>query len=139
MGLGRIFNYLSAKSRKELFERAEKNIQAFVNLLNNNYQKILGISDDANEVDDDQQKRKPIFIRKYTGNGILPLHESVASSSFLHLGEDYKPQYTPTIKSANKIFYPLDTTDAQNPLPYIFGSAAFMSGARFLSYLANKF
>ena len=51
-------------------------------------------------------------------------------SSFLHLAEDHKPQYTPTIECANKIFYPLDTTDTQNPIPYIFGS-----GEELLKYL----
>jgi len=96
-------------------------------VVDHNYQKILGIGGNDNEPDDDEQKRKPkIYIRKYTGNGTLPLHESVVvagQSSFLYLPEDYKPQYTPTIESSNKVFYPLDTTDTQNPLPYIFDSA----------------
>jgi hypothetical protein len=44
-------------------------------------------------------------------------------SSFIHLAEDHKPQCTPTrSESANKIFYPSDTANTQNPIPYIFGS-----------------
>ncbi len=96
-------------------------------IVDNNYQKILDISADANEADNEQQERKPIiYIRKYTGNGTLPLHESVViagQSSFLHLIEDYKPKCVPAIESIKRVFHPLDTTDTQNPLPYIFGSA----------------
>jgi hypothetical protein len=100
-------------------------------IVDNNYEKILDLNYNANvnERDDDklQRKLKEVFIRKYTGNGTLPLHESVVitgqPSTFLHLVDHCKPQYTSTIKSANKIFYPSDTTDTQNPIPYIFGSA----------------
>src|SRR5215469_13622393 len=105
----------------------EDHADIICDVVDHNYQKILGIGGNDNEPDDDEQKRKPkIYIRKYTGNGTLPLHESVVvagQSSFLYLIEDYKPKYIPTIESSNKVFYPLDTTDTQNPLPYIFDSA----------------
>jgi hypothetical protein len=97
-------------------------------IVDNNYEKILDITGNANanEINDDQQKRKQkVSIRKYTCNGTLGLYESVVitgQSLFIHLAEDHKPQYTPTIESADKIFSPSDTANTQNPIPYIFGS-----------------
>jgi hypothetical protein len=96
-------------------------------VIDNNYEKILGLNFNGNtyEADEEQQSRKQkIFIRKYTCNGTLTLYESVViagQSSFLHL-VDHRPQYLPTIESADKIFYPSDTANTQNPIPYIFGS-----------------
>ena len=107
----------------------EDHANMLCDVVDNNYERILDLNDNGNtnegEGDEEQQTRKQkIFIRKYTCNGTLGLYESVViagQSSFLHL-VDHKLQYTTTIKSANKIFYPSDTTDTQNPLPYIFGS-----------------
>jgi hypothetical protein len=105
----------------------EDHANMLCDVVDNNYEKILDMNDNGNtdEVDDEQQTRKQkIFIRKYTCNGTLSLYESVVmtgQSSFLRL-VDHKPQYTPTIESANKIFYPSDTANTQNPIPYIFGS-----------------
>ncbi|MFZ0511949.1 MAG: hypothetical protein WAM14_10110 [Candidatus Nitrosopolaris sp.] len=105
----------------------EEHANMLCDIVDNNYERILDINDNGNtnEGDEEQQRRKPeVFIRKYTCNGTLGLYESIViagQSSFLHL-VDHKLQYTPTIESANKIFYPSDTTDTQNPLPYIFNS-----------------
>jgi hypothetical protein len=56
----------------------ENHASMLCDIVDNNYEKILCIVDNTNEVDDNQQKRKPrVYIRKYTGNGTLPLHESV--------------------------------------------------------------
>ena len=75
---------------------------------------------------ENNQHPKEIYIRKYTGNGTLSLHESVViagqPSTFLHLGDDRRPQYTSKIETGNKVFYPADTMDTQNPIPYNFVS-----------------
>jgi hypothetical protein len=107
----------------------EDHVNMLCDIADNNYEKILDMNEDENtngvQNDDGQQKKKQkAFIRKYTCNGILDLYESVViagQSSFLHLVEDHKPKYTSTIESANKIFYPSDTANTQNPIPYIFG------------------
>ncbi|HYA84001.1 MAG TPA: hypothetical protein VEH06_11215, partial [Candidatus Bathyarchaeia archaeon] len=95
-------------------------------VIDNNYDKILGLNYNGNtyEGEEQQSRKQKIFIRKYTCNGTLSLYESVViagQSSFLHL-VDHKPHYTPTIESADKIFYPSDTANTQNPIPYIFSS-----------------
>jgi hypothetical protein len=62
--------------------------------------------------DDKKQLKKKVFIRKYTGNGTLPLHESAVvagQSTFLCLTDNDKFQYVPYIEGANKLFYPADT------------------------------
>jgi hypothetical protein len=66
-----------------------------------------------------------VFIRKYTGNGMLPLHESTViagQTTFLCLTDNNKFQYVPYIEGTNKLFYPADTIDTQNPIPYNFKS-----------------
>src|SRR5215467_4903144 len=50
----------------------EDHADIICDVVDHNYQKILGIGGNDNELDDDEQKRKPkIYIRKYTGNGTL--------------------------------------------------------------------
>ncbi len=100
-------------------------------IVDNNYEKILGLdgrssNDDGRGDSHHQEPKQKVFIRKYTGNGLLPLHESVIiagqPSTFLHLVDHYRPQYTSEIPTSNRIFYPGDTMDTQNPVPYIFKS-----------------
>ena len=56
----------------------ENHANMLCDIVDNNYEKILCMVDDTNQVDDNQQKRKPkVYIRKYIGNATLPLHESV--------------------------------------------------------------
>lgn len=74
---------------------------------------------------DKKQRKQKVFIRKYTGNGTLPLHESAViagQSTFLCLTDNDKFQCVPDIEGANKLFYPADTIDTQNPIPYNFKS-----------------
>ena len=80
----------------------------------------------ATDEEKPEKKKRKVFIRKYTGNGTLPLHESVViygqPSVFLSLTDNYRPQYIPDIETTNKILYPADTIDTRNPLPYVFQS-----------------
>jgi hypothetical protein len=97
-----------------------------------NYERILGLSEVGHEkVPNSQysglnQQLKPIAIRKYTGNGTLPLHESIVfrdgQVAFLSLGADKKPIYRANIERPGKILIPADNLDSVNPLPYIFES-----------------
>lgn len=80
-----------------------------------------------NKGKDKKQIKQKGFIRKYTRNGTLSLHESTivsGQSIFLCLTDSHKPQYVPDIETGNKLLYPGDTIDTQNPLPYIFKSVA---------------
>jgi hypothetical protein len=85
------------------------------------------LNNPADEEEKEPRPKQKGFIRKYTGNGTLPLHEAIVineQSSFLLLGNNYRPQYIPKIEISNKLLYPADTLDTQNPLPYIFNSTA---------------
>jgi hypothetical protein len=74
-----------------------------------------------------QQTRPKAYLRKYTGNGTIPLHESAIIQgqpvTFLSLTESGKFQYVPYLEGEVKTYYPKDdTVDTLNPLPYIFES-----------------
>ena len=68
-------------------------------------------------------QRKDAYIKKYSRNGV-PLSECiviVGHSKFLQL-VDGKSKLINKIEIGNKTFYPNDTVDSQNPLPYVFES-----------------
>ena len=72
-----------------------------------------------------ENHKKKISIKKYSGNGRLPLRESVVIgelSKFVSLDKNKNPQYDDSIETVNEILIPGDTIDSQNPLPYIFDS-----------------
>jgi hypothetical protein len=105
-------------------------------VLDNNFEKIIGLdgagdrSHSSNEDEDNIKRQRPLKefdIRKYTGNGNLQLHESIVvkdESTFVRLeDDDMRPFYVTKIERPNKILYPADNIDTQNPLPYIFASA----------------
>ena len=74
------------------------------------------------------KKREVCYIHKYTANGDIPLHESVlftdtGQAAFVYLdSNDGKPKYVNYIERPDKILYPADNFDSQNPLPYKFES-----------------
>lgn len=97
----------------------------FCDIVDNNFDKILNLSKPVDEEEEELPTKQKGFIRKYTGNGTLLLHEAIiinGQSSFLLVGDDHKPQYIPKIEISNRLLYPADTLDTQNPLPYIFNS-----------------
>lgn len=79
---------------------------------------------------DEEIKRKHIAISKYSGNGRLPLHESVVIgdvSKFVTLNDtngngiiDFT--FSEEIETSTDILIPKGTIDTQTPLPYIFSS-----------------
>ena len=79
---------------------------------------------------DDEIKRKKIAINKYSGNGRLPLRESVVIgdvSKFVTLQNidgngTIEPTYSEEIQTSTDILVPKGTIDTQTPLPYIFSS-----------------
>jgi hypothetical protein len=114
----------------------KEHITNLEDILDNNFEKILGLdsagdrSHSSDEDDDDTKQQRPLKefdIRKYTGNGNLQLHESIVvkdESTFVRLEDDgIRPFYVTKIERPNKILYPADNIDTQNPLPYIFASA----------------
>jgi hypothetical protein len=114
----------------------KEHITKLEDVLDNNFEKIMGLdgagdSSRSSDGDEDDIKRqrplKEFDIRKYTGNGSLQLHESIVvndQSTFVRLEDDgMRPFYVTTIERPNKILYPADNIDTQNPLPYIFASA----------------
>ena len=79
---------------------------------------------------EDEIKRKKIAINKYSGNGRLPLRESVVIddvSKFVTLQNTdgngtIEPTYSEEIQTSTDILVPKGTIDTQTPLPYIFSS-----------------
>jgi hypothetical protein len=70
--------------------------------------------------------RKEIRIRKYSGNGRLPVHESIIVDGrpvFLKIDKETKTALlVPKLETDDAIFFPADTPDSLNPLPYILES-----------------
>ncbi len=72
--------------------------------------------------DQPEKKAKCIPLRKFTGNGTMPLHESVIigrKSKFVTLDNE-KPKFLENVEFGNDIFVPKDTLYTQTPLPYVF-------------------
>jgi hypothetical protein len=70
----------------------------------------------------ENQTRRNIAIKKYTGNGRFSLHESVIVDDipqFVVLDEDKEPIFKNKIETPTDKLIPSDT---QNPLPYVFES-----------------
>jgi hypothetical protein len=67
-----------------------------------------------------------IPIRKFTGNGTMPLHESIIVGTIpklVTLNTEVKPEFVDSIEfGSNDLFIPKDTLYAQTPLPYIYKS-----------------
>jgi hypothetical protein len=106
-------------------------IDLIEDVLSNNYKLVLdlpeaGQEDPINSRDENATRSRKIKIRKYTGNGTLPLHESIVfndgQTAFLLLDENGQPKYQTEIDRPGIILHPADTLDSQNPLPYIFQS-----------------
>jgi hypothetical protein len=107
----------------------DSHILLLEDVLNTNYESVLGLSEISQAKTDTNngQERKQISkIRKYSGNGTLPLHESIVfkdgQTSFLLLDEDKKPKYKTKIEIHDKVLHASDSLDSQNPFPYIFES-----------------
>ena len=100
-------------------------------VLNNNFEAVCGLSEATQEqdvnVDESTKRPKKVKIRKYTGNGTLPLHESIVfrdgQTALLSLDENGQPKYDYEIDRPGMVLYPADNLETQNPLPYIFESS----------------
>ena len=55
----------------------ENHISQLCDVLDNNYEKVLDLNSSDNSNNEDQQQKKIYYIRKYTANNTLPLHESI--------------------------------------------------------------
>jgi hypothetical protein len=98
-------------------------------VLNTNYEIVIGVmdSDQDGNVTANSKKKEIYYVRKYTANGSLPLHESVVFAdsgqpAFVYLDNDGKLQFVNQIERPEKILYPADNLDSQNPIPYTFES-----------------
>ena len=107
---------------------SDTHILLIEDVLSNNYEIVLevGQEDHDNNIDENAKRPKPVKIRKYTGNGTLPLHESVVfkdgQTAFISSDENGHPKYEIEMNRPGMILLPADNLDSQNPLPYIFES-----------------
>ena len=119
-------NFVNGMSKKGI---SQEHTLQLSDVLDNNYHRILefGSNENDEETKDGAKKQiKEVYVRKYTGNGTLPLHESIvfkdAQPAFLYLDENKKPKYKTKMVRPGKVLYPAESIDSQNPLPYIFTS-----------------
>ncbi len=97
-------------------------------VMHENYEIIIKIEDTSDQQNPgDGRQKKACYVRKYTANGSLPLHESVVftdsgQSAFVYLDCNAKLGIATQIERPDKILYPADNIDSQNPRPYIFAS-----------------
>ncbi len=108
---------------------SDKHIALTEDVLNYNYDSVLGLTEPEQEdhaYNRNENHSRPVKIRKYTGNGTLPLHESIVirdgQTAFLSLDKDGQPRYHPEISRPGMTLIPSDTLDSHNPLPYLFES-----------------
>lgn len=74
----------------------------------------------------ESESKKKIAIRKFTGNGTMPLHESLVigtAPKFVTLDNEGKPIIKDNIEfGTNDVLIPNDSIYTQTPLPYTFNS-----------------
>jgi hypothetical protein len=106
-----------------------EHIQMIEDVLNTNYEKVLWEADNTTQATSRDKQKESCYVRKYTANGTLPLHESVVftdsrQSAFVYLDRDNdgKLKTVNYIERPDKILYPADNADWQNPLTYTFVS-----------------
>jgi len=97
-------------------------------VLNTNYEIVIGVAEpNHDDASINGKKREACYIHKFTANGDMPLHESIVftdsgQSAFVYLDSDGKLRFVNQIERSDKILFPADNMDSQNPLSYKFAS-----------------
>ena len=96
-------------------------------VLNTNYEIVIGVVEPNQDDAPINGKKEVCYIHKFTANGDMPLHESVVftdsgQSAFVYLDSDGKLRFVNQIERSDKILFPADNMDSQNPLSYKFAS-----------------
>ena len=88
---------------------SDTHIRLIEDSLTNNYDIVLEI-EQAQVNNIEEQPPKPVKIRKYTGNGTLPLHESVVfkdgQTAFISLDENGQSKYEIEVNRPGMILLP---------------------------------
>lgn len=114
--------------KKRLKEKSlhREDITDILDSIDNDHNTILERSQACKSDESCNGTKKEIRIRKYSGNGRLPLHESIIVDGrpvFLEIDKDTETaNLVQKLETNSAIFVPADTLDTQNPLPYIFES-----------------
>lgn len=110
------------------FRMSPEHMLMIEDVIHGNYEIVIGIADGSDQQNIGNSKQKEAcHIRKYTANGLLPLHESVVftdsgQSAFVYLDKNGKLEIVSHIERSNRILYPADSMDTQNQLSYAFTS-----------------
>jgi hypothetical protein len=79
-----------------------------------------------NSRNEDKPNKVKIPIRKFTGNGTIPIHESIVlgtTAKFVTLDKEGEPNFIDSLEfGITDILVPNDTIYTQTPLPYVFKS-----------------
>ena len=90
--------------------------------------KSKGHKKESKDSEEDEEKTEPkkIAINKSSGNGRLPLHESIIigeTPMFVTIHDNLEPEYISKLDTAFGItYYPNGRINTVTPLPYIFDS-----------------
>ncbi len=109
---------------------SDEHILLLEDVLSNNFDIVSSVAEGAQEqycnTYENTKQVKKVIIRKYTGNGTLPLRESIVfrdgQTAFVSIAENGRPKYETTFERPEMVIYPTDTLDTHNPLPYIYES-----------------
>ncbi len=106
-----------------------EDVNGILDELDNNHEIILENISKSPSGESQGNVAKEIHIRKYSDNGKFPLCESIVVGGypkFLQLtkeqDDDRKFRLLDRLEIGNKTFYPYDTLETHNPIPYSFES-----------------
>jgi hypothetical protein len=122
-------NTIEKQAKKKGLGSEDTNV--ILDELDNNHEIILKtIFQDAKTNSEGRQSNgtKEVYLRKYSGNGKFPLCESIivgGHPKFLQLTQDEDDKefkLLDKLEIGHKTFYPYDTLETHNPIPYVFES-----------------
>src|ERR671930_1683615 len=121
-------NTIERQAKKKGF--GSDDVNGILDELDNNHEIILKNIFESPRGEPQGNVAKEIYIRKYSDNGKLPLCESIVVGGypkFIQLtkeeeGDDKKFRLLDKLEIGHKTFYPYDTLETHNPIPYSFES-----------------
>ena len=116
-------NTIEKQAKKKGLEAED--INGILDELDNNHEIILKNIFESPEEELHGNVTKEVYIRKYSDNGKIPLCESIVvggSPKFIQLTKGEQFKLLEKLEIGHKTFYPYDTLETHNPIPYSFES-----------------
>jgi hypothetical protein len=103
---------------------APEDVNVILDELDNNHEIILENISESPRGESQGNVAKEIYIRKYSDNGKFPLCESIVVGGYPKFLQLTKGEFKllDRLEIGHKTFYPYDTLETHNPIPYAFES-----------------